>query len=1106
MSLFSELLNEYFSPEIKKRGLVYFEDDHVTNVRLDKNIIIASVQGNQVYDVRMAFDKDLRPTTLLCSCPYADHDYCKHLAATLYKINSFGFFTAKYYREQIQTALSSSNVDLNSVEVIQVKENTELNLSAAVQETENEIKAKRLKLYFEEMERLREEERFNGLKASLALLTEKTEKSNYTAALQKISYGIDVNSYMTNFSVMRERLRKDGSSDGRRTVIYKINNEHIDHLPLEEQLIIQLIINSGEYIINPHNYDLTTQRKSSNETHILNKVLEFLHDKEVYFGQNSREYNKRLHVFKEFATPVLIVEKEEENISLSLEFQFLENKHIPISETHPVLDKPLWIMHKDEIFRVNQLNFAQYQIFYSKKEKIIIPNHYEEYFEANILTKISSVLPISSQTYKLDIFEAVPSKHIYLEEEDGVLTCRLKFLYGEFEISYAINEHFYSVLKDKSIIQIRRDLTFEEMSVNEIEMFDVKFYPDGLFIPKKDPVDFLFEAIPQLKEKGFEIFGVENLRQFSVNLTKPLLNYSVSSGVDWFDLKLEVSFGDFIVPLENLLKAVRSKKKYIKLGDGALGLLPEEWIQRFAKQFSLGDVRDENIRLSKLHYEIVEEIVESNESISTDTSFNDYLKKLELFKKIKSHSVPKLFHGKLRPYQKSGFDWLLFLKEFGFGGILADDMGLGKTIQVLALLASLKKNKEIRPNLIIAPTSVVFNWINEINKFTPSLKVLNHTGIEREKESLNHFNDYDIVLTSYPVMLRDIEQMNKIEFNYIILDESQKIKNPFSLTAKAAFSLTGKSRLCLTGTPIENNLLELWSQMNFLNPGFLGSINKFNDNFKIPIDKEKSEESTEYLRKIILPFILRRTKEVVATELPEKSEIIHYCEMTKDQKDIYDLWRESIRAELLEEINEKGLQKSSFKVIEGLLRLRQICNHPVLVKNGYKKESGKMEEFKELILRVTEEGHKVLVFSQFVQMLDILKAHLLNEKISFEYLTGSTKNREERVDNFQNNPEIKVFLISLKAGGVGINLTAADYVFHIDPWWNPAVEMQATDRSHRIGQDKKVFVYKFITKETVEEKILNLQAKKKKMVENILTTETGVFKNLTKDDIELLLS
>jgi non-specific serine/threonine protein kinase len=353
-------------------------------------------------------------------------------------------------------------------------------------------------------------------------------------------------------------------------------------------------------------------------------------------------------------------------------------------------------------------------------------------------------------------------------------------------------------------------------------------------------------------------------------------------------------------------------------------------------------------------------------------------------------------------------------------------------------------------------------------------------------------------------VLRDIAIFKEREFNYIILDESQKIKNPLAKTSKLIRTLNAQHRLCLTGTPIENNLTELWSQLSFLNPGMLGSLSKFQEAFIKPIQKVNDTSATEYLKKTIYPFILRRTKNVVAKELPAKSEIIHYCEMDPLQQKTYNIWRDSIRDEIAKEIEKNGIKKSGFKVMEGLLRLRQICNHPLLVKNNYKGKSGKLEEFKELLGKALEENHKVLVFSQFVSMLDILKTYLNKEKILYEYLTGQTKDRESCVKNFQNDEKIKVFLISLKAGGFGLNLTAADYVFHYDPWWNPAAEIQATDRAHRIGQNKNVFVYKFITKGSVEEKILHLQDKKKKLVENIITSESGILKNLTKDDINIL--
>ncbi|MBI5728038.1 MAG: DEAD/DEAH box helicase [Ignavibacteriales bacterium] len=480
------------------------------------------------------------------------------------------------------------------------------------------------------------------------------------------------------------------------------------------------------------------------------------------------------------------------------------------------------------------------------------------------------------------------------------------------------------------------------------------------------------------------------------------------------------------------------------------------------------------------------------------------MQKINSFESIERQNIPESFKGELRDYQKAGVDWFYFLQEFSFGGILADDMGLGKTIEVLAMLAKEKAKENIPPSLIVAPTSVVFNWVNEAARFVPSLKILNHTGIQRIKSDHLHFEDYDIILTSYGILLRDFELFNKQKFHYLILDESQKVKNPASKTARLLKEFNATYRLCMTGTPVENNLNELWSQMAILNYGMLGSLKSFQEVFVNPIQKNNDQESAATLRKAIYPFILRRTKELVAKELPPKTEVTTFCQMEPEQKKLYNIWKEAVRAEVYNEISKKGIKKAGFKIIEGLLRLRQICNHPRLVKKDFLKNSGKFEEFKEMLIEVTKEDHKVLVFSQFVTMLEIMREFLDAEQIPYEYLTGSTMNREERVNNFQTNKEVKVFLISLKAGGFGLNLTAADYVFHYDPWWNPAVEAQATDRTHRIGQDKNVFVYKFITKDSVEEKILQLQEKKRELVRNVISTEAGVLKNLTKEDIGIL--
>ena len=407
--------------------------------------------------------------------------------------------------------------------------------------------------------------------------------------------------------------------------------------------------------------------------------------------------------------------------------------------------------------------------------------------------------------------------------------------------------------------------------------------------------------------------------------------------------------------------------------------------------------------------------------------------------------------------------------------------------------------------MIICPTSVIFNWIEEIARFTPELRVLNQTGIDRNRTS-DHYKNYDIILTSYGTMRRDIVFLKDVQFNYVILDESQNIKNPVSLTAKSARLLRAKHRLALTGTPIENNTIELWSLFAFLNPGLLGNLTYFKGAFAKPIERDGDQPTAEILKKMIFPFLLRRTKDAVAKELPPKVENIIYCEMTPSHQKLYNQWRDFYRAAILKQISDVGLNKSRMNVLEGLVKLRQVACHPLLVEKWFPDKVAKYEKLLEYFDQLAAEGHKVLLFSQFVKMLTIIRKHLDSAEISYAYLDGRTRNRKECVDRFQEDDECKIFLISLKAGGTGINLTAADYVIHYDPWWNPAVEAQATDRSHRIGQDKHVFVYKMITKGTVEEKIVKLQERKKELVSNIITTESGLFKRLTVTEIEELFS
>jgi SNF2 family DNA or RNA helicase len=479
------------------------------------------------------------------------------------------------------------------------------------------------------------------------------------------------------------------------------------------------------------------------------------------------------------------------------------------------------------------------------------------------------------------------------------------------------------------------------------------------------------------------------------------------------------------------------------------------------------------------------------------------LENLKNFKELEEAVMPAKFRGKLRPYQKAGFNWLQFLNQYNFGGCLADDMGLGKTVQTLALLQSIKEKNIKHATLLVMPTSLIYNWELEAKRFTPNLKILVYTGTNRNK-NVERFQKYDLVLTSYGIVRLDIDILTSFYFNYVILDESQAIKNPSSNISKAVRKLKSKYRLILTGTPLENSTMDLWSQMTFLNPGLLGNQTFFKNEFLTPIEKKKDEAKTYKLNSIIKPFILRRHKSQVAKELPKKVESIKYCSMTSSQEETYEEAKSYFRNKILDEIEKNGIKKSHFLLLQGLTKLRQIANHPRMVNENYTGDSGKLDDVISMISNAISEGHKILIFSQFVKHLSILCEYLDENRIKYAYLDGSTKDRESQVRNFQENDEIRIFMISLKAGGLGLNLTKADYVFLLDPWWNPAVEQQAIDRAHRIGQENKVFTYKFISKNTVEEKILALQKNKLKLATDLITTEENFFKELTADDIKRL--
>ncbi len=582
----------------------------------------------------------------------------------------------------------------------------------------------------------------------------------------------------------------------------------------------------------------------------------------------------------------------------------------------------------------------------------------------------------------------------------------------------------------------------------------------------------------------------------------------VASGLDWFDLEGDVQYGDQVARLPELLAAARRGDNMVRLDDGSYGLLPEEWLRRISMVAGMGTAEDGHVRFRRSQAGLLDALLASQPEASWDDVFERVRAELGDFAGIAAVDQPEGFQGQLRDYQREGLGWIGFLRRFSFGGCLADDMGTGKTAQVLALLEMRRelqgktKSKRKHASLVVVPRSLIFNWKEESARFTPKLRILDYTGPERDATAIP---EHDLVLTTYGTLRRDIEVLKDIRFDYAVLDEAQTVKNGGSQGAKAVRLLQAEHRLALSGTPVENHLGELWSLFEFLNPGMLGSASVFK--LVGETARNPDEESRQLLARALRPFILRRTKEQVVRELPARTEQTIYCELEPQQRKLYNELRTHYRDSLRSRIATDGMAKSKIMVLEALLRLRQAACHPGLIdKKRLAEPSAKLEALLEQLQEVLQSGHKALVFSQFTSLLSIVRTRLDALGIVYEYLDGKTRDRQERVERFQNDPDCKLFLISLKAGGLGLNLTAADYVFLLDPWWNPAVEAQAIDRAHRIGQVRQVSAYRLIARDTVEEKVLELQKTKRDLAAAIIGANNSILKGLGREDLELLLS
>ena len=780
---------------------------------------------------------------------------------------------------------------------------------------------------------------------------------------------------------------------------------------------------------------------------------------------------------------------------------------------------PLWVCWKQGFYPV-QTGLSPNLIQEMMTHAQIIPHNEISEFLDRVWTK----LPASDLYGQEEFLERmkpifVPAEYnpkLFLDEEGSLLTLQIQNVYetehGEALLpgpnpdlqtgSYQYGGKSYLVLRDQ-----------EKESRLTTKLMEMNFQPRSnsvWFLEPEEAITFLLDAYPKLVEE-YRVYGEKNLTRYKVRLTTPIITAEVKSEEEdkWFNLEIAVEYDDQKVPIEKIWEAWTSGKRYVQLKDGSYTSLPESWLEKLGHKLKAMGLDPENppkAQYKQFEAPLLDKILEDIPGAATDSFWNQLRAKVHDFKEIQPLCQPDRLDATLRPYQVDGLSFLNFLSEYKFGGILADEMGLGKTIQTLAFLLHSARNGGSGPSLIVVPTSVLPNWEREAAKFAPDLKRLVIYGARREN-MFKQIPKADLIITTYALLRRDLDDLLEYDFNCIILDEAQNIKNPNTITARSVRKLKGKLHLCLSGTPIENNLFELWSLFEFLMPGFLGSQHSFQRGIIKPI-KDGDRETLDYLRSRVKPFILRRTKSEVAKELPPKVETIQYCALAEEQVDLYAALAKKLKDQILKNVDEKGMAKSQMSILDALLKLRQICCHPRLLKLDIpgistNLPSGKFDAFKDIIMDIVEGGHKVLVFSQFVQMLHIIRSWLIINRTPFSYLDGSSKDRIEQVDAFNNDPDIPIFLISLKAGGTGLNLTAADYVIHYDPWWNPAVESQATDRTHRIGQTRQVFSYKMICQHTVEEKILKLQEQKKGVADAVIPGQDS-WKSLTRNDLEML--
>ncbi|WP_156921464.1 DEAD/DEAH box helicase [Desulfovibrio inopinatus] len=1071
-------LKDQFAFETQMRGVTYFKAGKVTLLRADDESIDAVVKGTQPYIVKVVHgnsnavgrNDDLHVS---CSCPHFARGYlCKHLFATL----------------------------------LAAGENKAIQTSPRTRST-----------------RRGETQDWRKL---LRLPSEPTASSDIAFSNSggdwKISYLLDFEWQQVSVTAVKQRILKNGQP-GKQMSRVLANILDSDELPEVDRRVLEALVHI-QHVSALKRRDYWGARNRNVGLHDL--LIDRLTARTLFPDLAAtgrccfRAHGRRI------ADPLRLGSPMEAEITYEVDAASVTpgSKHleyipmiqladeiIPFEQIkHRFLGRPLYLVYNERLYSLADVDSTWGQAMQDAGYRVRVPKtEVKELYMAGIEQQ-GPALPVPEEfaPVLLDMPPPAPCLEIDPPHVGEAISASMFFDYAGKEID--ARDTRSALLDVDSWTRIERQPEEEALLTERLLQIGATAEETGFTVPGDSLFEAL-EALAPLMEAGWRVRGRDQ-RVFAPKGTCAVR--IASSGMDWFDLEGDVTFGDLIIPLPKAIRVWLRGETTITLDDGRVGVLPKGWFDQYASRLGLGrSMREtaeggDRLRFHNAHALLLDDLLDQADQSRVGMDFSDFRRRMHAFAGIDPPEPPTLFHGTLRSYQRDALGWFDFLASFGFGGVLADDMGLGKTVSALAWLALLKERHPQStpgPSLVVAPTSLVFHWQDEARRFCLALRVLPYIGKNRAA-LIEAIPEHDLVVTTYGLLRRDIAMLRDIDWTLVLLDESQAIKNPSAQTAKAARVLHAKHRVCMTGTPLENRLDELWSQLHFLNPDLLGSRKSFDERFSKPVS-EGQEGAKSVLQALVKPFMLRRTKNSVAADLPEKQESVIVCEPTPAQAKVYAKLRKHYRNEILRTVDANGLARSKIKVIEGLLRLRQAACHPALVGEA-EAGSGKLDTMIERLVEVVSEGHKALVFSQFTKFLSLIQERLDAVGLIYTRLDGRTSvaKRKERVESFQDASGPPVFLISLKAGGVGLNLTAADYVFIMDPWWNPAAEAQAMDRAHRIGQTKTVFAYKLICKDTIDEQVLKLQDAKKDLARIIEHGTTSTIASLTREDLDALFS